>query len=166
MMPPPPIPSPVGNSSPSFPTPMTNGTPTPPVPAQLGDPSLSAQNPGMLGDPQLSAAARDRARQAQIARAQQANRQMSPPSNPNPGMNAGQPAGANAIAGPSGGLNPASMPPNVQQLYSFLQTPNHPFVQYMIRHMPGFQQMPVQTQLAKMIATQVCLRFVSGNEID
>ncbi|KAJ7163781.1 hypothetical protein C8R43DRAFT_988630 [Mycena crocata] len=154
MMPPPPIRSPVGNASASaFPPNMTNGTATPPVP---GEP----QNPGMIGDPQLSAASRDRARQAQMQRQQQqqANRQMSPPGN-NPGMGGGggQPPN-NAIAGPSGGLNIASLPPNVQQMYGLLQQPSHPFVQYMLRNVPGFQAMPVQMQLQKMIAAQTSMR--------
>ncbi|KAJ6543878.1 hypothetical protein B0H19DRAFT_289364 [Mycena capillaripes] len=151
MMPPPPIPSPVANSSASaFPTPLTNGSATPPVPP-LGDP-LAPQNPGMIGDPQLNAASRDRARQAQMRA--QANRQMSPPSNPNPGMNAGQPA-ANAIAGPSGSAQQQA----AQQMYTILQNPNHPFLQYMMRHLPGFQQMPVQMQISKMMAAQVCVSF-------
>ncbi|KAF7330805.1 hypothetical protein MVEN_02419700 [Mycena venus] len=175
MMPPPPIPSPVANASASSPFPgaMTNGTATPPVAPQLGDPSLAPQNPGnMLGDQQLSAASRERARQAQIAQmraGQQGNRQMSPPSNlpGNPGgMNpgGGGPQGApNAIAGPSGsggtgGLNIASLPPNVQQLYAFLQNPAHPFTQYMVRNLPGFQQMPVQMQLQKMLQAQAAMQ--------
>ncbi|KAJ7895960.1 hypothetical protein B0H14DRAFT_3619022 [Mycena olivaceomarginata] len=169
MMPPPPIPSPVANASPgAFPTPMTNGTPS-----QVGDNTLplGPQNPSMLGDAQLSAAARDRARQAQMAaqmRQQGAgqqgpgNRQMSPPSNPNPGMGGGGGgAGApNAIAGPSGsgGLNVASLPPNVQQMYGILQNPAHPFLQYMLRNLPGFQQMPVQMQLQKMLQTHAVMQ--------
>ncbi|KAJ7499366.1 hypothetical protein FB451DRAFT_1428958 [Mycena latifolia] len=162
MMAPPPIPSPVANAATSpFPVPVTNGTATPPIPAQLGDPLLAPQNPGMIGDPQLNAASRDRARQAQmraVQQQQQANRQMSPPSNPNPGMSNGQPPN-NAVAGPSG---LGSLPPNVQHLYGMLQTPNHPFVQHMMRTTPGFQTMPVPAQLQKMLAMQNIVRERQG----
>ncbi|KAJ7667589.1 hypothetical protein DFH06DRAFT_1380833 [Mycena polygramma] len=137
MMPPPPIPSPVANSSAVFPTPMTNGTATPPVTPQLGD----AQNSGMNGDP----ASRDRGRQQQM-RTQQGNRQMSPPSNPNPGPP------TNAVAGPSGSG------PSMQHMYAMLQNPGHPFHQYMVRQTPGFQQMPVQMQLSRMLAAQAALQ--------
>ncbi|KAJ7087263.1 hypothetical protein B0H15DRAFT_1022817 [Mycena belliarum] len=159
MMPPPPIPSPVGNTAVGSPfsAPMVNGTAPSPVPTQLGDNPLAPQNPGMIGDPQAIAASRDRARQAQMRaqqQQQQANRQMSPPSGPNPGMSNGQQGGGNmnAVAGPSG------MPPNVQHLYSMLQTPNHPLVQYMVRSVPGFQTMPVPMQLQKMLAAQNMMR--------
>ncbi|KAJ6627387.1 hypothetical protein B0H10DRAFT_2429314 [Mycena sp. CBHHK59/15] len=145
MMPPPSIPSP---------GPMTNGMGTPPVPSQLGDPSMAPQNPAMMGDLQ----SRDRARQAQL-RAAQANRQMSPPSNPNPNINNGPPGNnMNAVAGPSGAFNISAMPTHVQQMYGVLQNPAHPFVQYMIRKLPGFQTMPVPMQLQKMLATQSSYR--------
>ncbi|KAJ7477170.1 hypothetical protein B0H11DRAFT_1293543 [Mycena galericulata] len=151
MMPPPPIPSPVTNAA----TPLTNGMATPPVPAD------ALQNPGMVVDPQQ----RTRQAQAQLraAQQQQVNRQMSPPSsaNGNPGMSSGPPAG-NAIAGPSSGGEGGGMPPHVQQLYNILRTPGHSFVQYMIRHLPGFQQMPVPMQLQKMAAAQNALRERQG----
>ncbi|KAJ7762789.1 hypothetical protein DFH07DRAFT_1059468 [Mycena maculata] len=144
MMPPPPIPSPVASAAASA----TNRTATPPVPD-------APQNP-MIGDPQ------QRTTRAQVRAAQQqqqATRQMSPPSNVNgnPAMGNGPPPG-NAVAGPSGGLDPATLPPQVRQLATMLQTPGHPFVQYMIRMVPNFQQMPPQMQLQKMHQAQTAMQ--------
>ncbi|KAK7061339.1 hypothetical protein R3P38DRAFT_653552 [Favolaschia claudopus] len=157
MMPPPPIPSPTASNASAI-APMTNGTgPAGP----LHGPESTPQNPGMLGD----AAARERARQAQMRGPQtpQGNRQMSPPSGlPNNNSPGGMNTGplTNAVAGPSGsgGFNPASLPPSVQQLYQLMQNPGHPLMQYVMRHVPGFQQMPVQMQLSKMMQVQAAMR--------
>ncbi len=157
------------------PFPMTNGAqlqPTPSLP--ISDPSL-ATAPGLanINAAETAAANRERARQAQIRAAQlqqqqqqqqqQAVRQMSPPSStpvpPNP-MQQPQQMMQNAVPGPSNlsanGNNPlASMPPQYQQAYSILQNPQHPFMQYMIRNVPNFMQMPMQQQMQRMIITQV-----------
>ncbi|KAJ7179578.1 hypothetical protein C8R46DRAFT_644387 [Mycena filopes] len=163
MMAPPPMPSssPVANASSPFnpnPAAMTNGAGPPPP--SSADP-LGPQN-SMMGDPQLSVATRERARQAQMraAAAQQGNRQMSPPgsnvpiSGPAGGGFPPGGQGGNAIAGPSGGGAPPAMPPHVQQMYSILMTPGHPFVQYMSRMMPNFDSLPVTVKLQHMLKTQ------------
>lgn len=157
------------------PFPMTNGAqlqPTSSLP--ISDPSL-ATAPGLanINAAETAAANRERARQAQIRAAQlqqqqqqqqqQAVRQMSPPSStpvpPNP-MQQPQQMMQNAVPGPSNlsanGNNPlASMPPQYQQAYNILQNPQHPFMQYMIRNVPNFMQMPMQQQMQRMIITQV-----------
>lgn len=85
----------------------------------------------------------------------------------NPGMNNMGNMNMNAAAGPSNhnsgmsgggppGVNMAAMPPNVQHLYSLLQNPSNPFVQYVMSQFPGFATMPVATQIQKMIQIQVC----------
>jgi len=79
----------------------------------------------------------------------------------NPGINMGN---MNAAAGPSNlnqnmgggppGVNMSAMPPNVQHLYSLLQNPGNPFVQYVMQQFPGFATMPVASQIQKMIQIQ------------
>lgn len=44
---------------------------------------------------------------------------------------------------------------NFQAMYQMLQTPNHPFVNYMVRNVQGFAQLPLQAQLQKMMVAQV-----------
>lgn len=146
--------------------------------------SITNGMPGLVNTPdaQHAAAVRDRLRQAQIRNAQQqqaqqqhqhqqlqlqqqqqaAARQMSPPSSTmNPGLQQGSSSNINAAAGPSnlggGGNNmaPSTASPNYAQAYQVLQTPNHPFIQYMNRLVPGFSQLPVQIQIQKMVLTQV-----------
>ncbi|KAJ7283345.1 hypothetical protein C8J57DRAFT_1675892 [Mycena rebaudengoi] len=155
MMPPPPIPSPVANSAAGnpFPTSGANGMGSP-LPPQMTDPSIHQPFAPQNNANPMDTPLRTRAQQAQAMRAQQA-RDMSPPGGNIPNMNNGLPGGnnVNAIAGPSGSFNIASMPPHIQNMYTMLQNPNHAFVQYMIRNVPGFQQMPVPMQLQKMVTT-------------
>ncbi|RDX52942.1 hypothetical protein OH76DRAFT_1343952 [Lentinus brumalis] len=162
----------------SFPTPGA-GPSTPHPPSQiLGAPGMSAGPVPRLGSPsmppppvpsgalneaQLAAA---RARQAAQMRQIQAHqqhvdnaRQMSPPS--------GMPM--NNVAGPSSmsnipNLNPqqmavlTSMGPQAVQAFQLLQTPNHPFVQFLLQQIPGFMQLPLQDKLQRVIAAQNMMR--------
>ncbi|KAL9712393.1 hypothetical protein Ac2012v2_003630 [Leucoagaricus gongylophorus] len=102
-----------------------------------------------------------RTRQAQLqARAQMqvaAARQMSPP-NTNPG-NPGAMGSSPGLGGPGGmgGPNGGPMSQVMATMFQMLQQPSHPFVQYMVRNVPGFQQMPPQMQVQKMIVAQQTL---------
>lgn len=140
-------------------------------PPQLTDSAMAPSTlpAGLMNtqDAQLAASNRERMRQAQIRAAQQnAARQMSPPSGPGPGMNAGQPQltghgmpmpnNVNAAAGPSNLSTAANSNPNVQQCLQLLQQPNHAFIAYMNRLVPNFQGLPVQLQVQKMLQAQVC----------
>ncbi|KAF5371942.1 hypothetical protein D9615_008087 [Tricholomella constricta] len=170
-MPPPPS---IPNAAPmtQFSLPMANGAAHPHTASpQLSEAQIASLNPGLLSNPadaQLAASHRERARQAQIRAAQQqAARQMSPPqgqgqgqlvptsSNPNVNVNAA--AGPSNLGGGGGGRG---MPDaNVQQqLFRILQTPNHPFIQYMMRMVPGFETLPLQQQMQKMLFAQASLQ--------
>lgn len=62
-----------------------------------------------------------------------------------------------STAGPGHGggvLNPQLQ----QQLINILQTPTHPFMQYMNRNVPGFAGMSVQQQMQRMLYAQNVLR--------
>ncbi len=127
--------------------------PPPPVP------------PGAMGVNEAQLASM-RARQQQQMRAvaamqQQAEgRRMSPPS----GMGMG---GMPNVAGPSSmpGVSQLTqqqmatlqaMGPQAVQNFQALQTPGHPFVQYLTQQIPGFPQLPLQEKLQKMQMAQVC----------
>jgi hypothetical protein len=56
------------------------------------------------------------------------------------------------------GLN--SLGPLAIQYYNVLQNPSHPMVQYLVNSVPGFQSMPVQTQIMKLHQIQVCSLFL------
>lgn len=194
MMMPPPSSMPIANSpthaTPTqFSLPITNGnipTGMPQRSPQLSDPLLSQPSLGPMmnaGEAQMAASSRERARQAQIrAHQQQAVRQISPPSagGPGPGPNpsqqqisghGGMPNNINAAAGPSNLASPAGMNPPMpsnamfQQCYQILQTPNHPFIQYMNRAVQNFSTLPVQVQIQKMMIAQVPCPFVTANFI-
>ncbi|KAF4575174.1 hypothetical protein EYR40_005094 [Pleurotus pulmonarius] len=47
---------------------------------------------------------------------------------------------------------------NFQAMYQLLQTPNHPFVNYMVRNVQGFAHLPLQAQLQKMMVAQNVLQ--------
>ncbi|KAG6856170.1 hypothetical protein H0H87_006854 [Tephrocybe sp. NHM501043] len=183
-MPPPSIPltTPMNPSTPNqFPLSIPNGvgpSPLTPGPPHLSPPHSEAQiaslNPGLLTNPseaQLAAHNRERARQVQIraAQQQQAARQMSPPSSiPQGGMM------TNAVAGPSnpggmggmGGMGAGRMPDSSaqQQFLQVLGQPSHPFMQYMLRNVPNFEQFPVQQQVQKMMMVQAQLRQQQQNQ--
>lgn len=44
----------------------------------------------------------------------------------------------------------------MNQMFQYLRTPNHPFVKFMLQNVPGFETMPVQMQIQKMISARVC----------
>ena len=89
--------------------------------------------------------------------------------------------GGNAIAGPSnlglgigggqglgpgqgggggvGGLNQAQL----QQAFQILNTPGHPLLQYLIKTVPGFENMPLQQQVQKMMMSRVSSFFFPGS---
>ncbi|KAI0722019.1 hypothetical protein C8T65DRAFT_172759 [Cerioporus squamosus] len=134
-----------------------------PVP-RMGSPSMPPPPvpSGALNEAQIAAA---RARQAAQMRQMQAQqhaegaRQMSPPA----GMS------MNNVAGPSSmpnvpNLNPqqmavlTSMGPQAVHAFQTLQTPNHPFVQFLMQQVPGFMQLPLQDKLQKMIMAQNMMR--------
>lgn len=177
MMPPPaPIP-PTPHASSQFSLPVSNGSgmaAPPPAHAspRLSEAQMASLNPSLMNtaEAQLAASSRERARQAQIhAAQQQAQRQMSPPSSaalPQP-MQSGRQMmnnsnlNVNATAGPSNLGNPANPATSAayQHLFSILQTPNHQFVQYMMKVVPGFQTLPPNVQVQKMMQAQVRWRF-------
>jgi len=128
------------------------------------DPSVGMMNTSDI----QRAAARERDRQQQLRLAQQASRQLSPQSSqPQPGSISN--VSVNAAAGPSSGGGGggggsgdlpqaiAALPQPMQQAYRILNTPNHPYIKYMMQNVPGFHTMPLQLQLHKMVSFQVCL---------
>jgi hypothetical protein len=104
--------------------------------------------------------------QPQTPQMQQNVRHMSPPAAPSPGQHqqmSGQGMQPNATAGPSSTLNSnasaaviASLGPHAMQHFQILQNPSHPFVQYMLRNVPGFGQLPLQVQMQRMQSVQAC----------
>ncbi|KAF7331666.1 hypothetical protein MKEN_00046300 [Mycena kentingensis (nom. inval.)] len=141
--------------------PRPNGTATPP-PTQS-----SPQNPGMGMQPQQQHTMMNQAiqmRQQQQQQQQQQllmQRQMSPPS-AGVGGN-GMPNSGNAAAGPSGlgGVNVASLPPVMQQMYAILtqQGARHQLVQHLLKLNPNFLSMPVNAQLQQMAQFYVRILF-------
>ena len=132
------------------------------------DPSVGMMNTSDI----QRAAARERERLQQQRLAQQASRQLSPQSSqPQPGSIPN--VSANAAAGPSSGgggggggdLPPAiaALPQPMQQAYRILNTPNHPYIKYMMQNLPGFHTMPLQLQLNKMVSFQVCFPYSLSN---
>jgi len=92
-------------------------------------------------------------------------RQTSPSATTHPGMPGSIPSNP---AGPSNHTvngNPVQAPglnalgPLAVQYYNILQNPTHPMVQYLVNSVPGFQSMPVQTQITKLHQIQVYLHF-------
>ena len=63
--------------------------------------------------------------------------------------------GGSAGGGGGGGMSNA----NVQQFLNILHTPNHPFLQYMTKMVPGFLGLPLQQQVQKMMIAQVNAPF-------
>lgn len=63
----------------------------------------------------------------------------------------GQP-GQGSQPGQSVNANQALM----HQMIQYLRTPNHPFVKFMLQNVPGFETMPAQMQIQKMIGARVC----------
>jgi hypothetical protein len=145
--------------------------------SQLVEAQAAAQNRDRMRQQQIREAQMRAAREQQ--QKQQMARQMSG-NNPgmagaNNGMGMGAPGGGDGTSGPGpgmgghmgmngmGGVNgPAvlgsssNITSEVQrQLIGVLHTPNHPFLQYMHRNVPGFGQMPVQQQMQKMMMAQV-----------
>lgn len=134
--------------------------------------------PGSPTQAQIAASQRERARQLQIQQAvrqqqqqqqQQHNaRQMSPPSAQGP-TGQGQPH----QTGPSNllnNINPSAaisvFGPNALQNIQMLQTPSHPFMQYMTQRVAGFATMIPQQQLQHMQVIQVSLLLFSTAMID
>lgn len=56
------------------------------------------------------------------------------------------------VGGPSGNIPQRQ----AQQAFQILNTPTHPIMRYLMQHVPGFESMPVQQQLHRVIyATKV-----------
>ena len=75
------------------------------------------------------------------------------------GGGGGAMGGGNAGGGGGGGGGPMSNANMQQQFLTILQTPNHPFVQYMTKMVPGFLGLPLQQQMQKMLIAQVNASF-------
>ena len=130
--------------------------PPPPVPPSAMGATPEAQ----------MAAARRQAQLRQAMAAQQhpdGGRQMSPPSSMGPGgMSSGM-----SMANMPNAVDPSAMSnmqqmnanPNMNQFYQILNTPNHPFLQFLITQIPGFLQLPLQEKLQRMQMAQVSLIF-------
>ncbi|KAF8075847.1 hypothetical protein FPV67DRAFT_1776494 [Lyophyllum atratum] len=162
-----PIPHPPSAAQP-FPLPTPHAS-SPPQPSESQmaplNPSLHPNTSTTTADAQLAASNRERARQAQIRAAQQqAARQMSPsagvpnaaagPSSMGGGGGGGMVGGGGMGGGSGGGVDQGAQ----HQLFRILQTPGHPFVQYMVRTVPGFEGMGVGVQMQKMLMTQANLQ--------
>lgn len=137
--------------------------------ARIGSPAMPPPPvpPGAMGANEAQIAS-IRARQQQQLRAaamqQQADgRQMSPPTGMSSGVGMG---GMSNVAGPSSmtgvsQLSPQQMAllqgmgPQAVQNFQALQTPGHPFVQYLTQQIPNFPQLPLQEKLQKMQMAQV-----------
>lgn len=79
----------------------------------------------------------------------------------NPGMAGSSAGGAmgggggNAGGGGGGAMSNVHLQQQQQQFLNILQTPNHPFLQYMTKMVPGFLGLPLQQQMQKMFIAQV-----------
>ncbi len=115
-----------------------------------------------------------RARQAQQMRAMaqqqqlgDGSRQMSPSSGSPSGMSMQNVAGPSSIPNMPQ-VNPGlmqqlqNMGPQAVHNYQILQTPNHPFVNFLVQQVPGFTQMSLHEKLMKMSAAQVRRAQVLG----
>ncbi|KAI0773731.1 hypothetical protein C8Q74DRAFT_1368292 [Fomes fomentarius] len=130
--------------------------PPPPVP------------PGVMPNDAQYAAVRARQAQQMRAMAQQqqlgdGSRQMSPSSGLPSGMSMQNVAGPSSLPNiPQ--VNPGlmqqlqNMGPHAVQNYQILQTPNHPFVNFLVQQVPGFAQMSLHEKLLKMSAAQQMMR--------
>ena len=155
-----PVPNPMANLS-AGPVPRMGSPSMPPPPVPPG---------AMGGNEAQLAAMRARQQQMRAAAMQQQHvdgRQMSPPSGMPGGMGMGNGMGNMPnVAGPSSmpnmpQLTPQQMAalqamgPQAVQNFQALQTPGHPFVQYLTQQIPGFMQLPLQERLQKMQMAQV-----------
>ena len=63
--------------------------------------------------------------------------------------------------GPGGGGGPTPNPNQIamQQAFQILNTPSHPVMRYIAQNMQGFETMPVQMQLQRVVMTKVGFRF-------
>lgn len=141
-------------------TPQTHSSPS--IPSQGFNPNAAAME------------ARNRAQQLQMRQqmqlqqaslqAQQANRQASPPQMQPPQMQPPQMPGMGPVPVPA---QQPQQPQHIQQLlqmygqqglrmFQILQTPQHPFVQQMIKAVPNFASMSIQQQMERMLQMQVC----------
>ncbi|KNZ76830.1 hypothetical protein J132_07016 [Termitomyces sp. J132] len=144
-----------------FALPISNGTPTPmsnPNPLPMSMPNTNA-NPNSTSNP-VSPQHGEAQAQAQMG-----------PLNP---MAAGlipNPTDAQLAAASMGGMGGgmgggmvsgmggAMLDPNMQQqLLRVLQNPNHPFLQYMLRNVPNFENLSIQQQMQKMMMMQAQLQ--------
>ncbi|TBU61264.1 hypothetical protein BD310DRAFT_946699 [Dichomitus squalens] len=140
-----------------------------PVP-RMGSPAMPPPPvpPGAMGANEAQLAAMRARQQMRMAAMQQQpdGRQMSPPS----GMMGMGMGSMQNVAGPSSMANVPqqltpqqmaalqAMGPQAVQNFQALQTPGHPFVQYLTQQMPGFPQLPLQEKLQKMQMAQQMLQ--------
>ncbi|KAI1785341.1 hypothetical protein LXA43DRAFT_976283 [Ganoderma leucocontextum] len=152
------VPNPIANISPG-PVPRMGSPAMPPPPVPPG--AMSA-NEAQLA----SMRARQQQMRAAAMHQQAEGRQMSPPSGMSSGMAMG---GMQNVAGPSSmpnmpQLSPQQMAtlqamgPQAVQNFQALQTPGHPFVQYLTQQIQGFPQLPLQEKLQKMQMAQQMLQ--------
>lgn len=64
---------------------------------------------------------------------------------------------AGGMGGPSQGVASNQQQSSFQQLNAILRNPNHPLMKYVLQTVPGFENMPINVQLQKLIGARVCL---------
>jgi hypothetical protein len=67
-------------------------------------------------------------------------------------------SGGSGVGGPAQGA--ASQQQALQQLYTVLRNPNHPMMKVMLQNVPGFESMPTNVQLQKLMNARVRHRFL------
>ncbi|KAJ7590725.1 hypothetical protein C8J56DRAFT_1134341 [Mycena floridula] len=145
------------NSSMQFPMPngvMSNGI-APSTPPMV-DPMLSnPMNPAM--GIERHTPVRPVQPQPPMPQRTPSNRQMSPPSSMGPG-NMQNPVNGLGMSPPNIPQQPTPSQQLQQQLFAILNNPNHQFLQYMLKTVPGFATLPVQQQMQRMMMTQQAMQ--------
>lgn len=76
------------------------------------------------------------------------------------GVGPGASRGGNMPQGAQG-MNPQMSQQQVlQQMMQVLNTPGHPLVRYMIQSVPGFESMPMQQQVQRMVMAKVSFPYI------
>jgi hypothetical protein len=71
--------------------------------------------------------------------------------------------GANPTQGAGAGAHPQQAGINhhlMQQLYAILRNPNHPMMKFMLQSVPGFENLPVNQQMHRLMVARVRFRFL------
>lgn len=78
------------------------------------------------------------------------------------GLAPGASRGGNMPSGAQG-MNPQASQQVIQQMMQVLNTPGHPLVRYMMQNVPGFETMPTQQQVQRMVMAKVSLLCLLDN---